>query len=81
MSDDEIILVCARFEGKLYLPDNCIGRCAECQCKVQYRPHAPRPHRLRCMKCTAALIEGDEKIETTPQMVEDLRAYLRKKQQ
>jgi hypothetical protein len=80
VSDDTIILMCARFTRELYLPDNVIGRCTECGCKVQFRPHAPRPHRLRCMQCAFALIEPGAEITTTPRMVDDLLAYFRKRQ-
>jgi hypothetical protein len=84
MSDDEIILVCARIEGEPYLPDNLTGRCAECERMVQYRPHAPRPHRLCCLECAIELARDSNstvEITTTKKMVEDARAYFRKKLQ
>ncbi|HEY2242996.1 MAG TPA: hypothetical protein VGH47_02100 [Xanthobacteraceae bacterium] len=81
MSDDAVILVCARVSGKLLLPDNLVGPCAECGHKVQYRPHAPRPFLLRCIECTTALIKPGDEIGTTPRMNEDWQAYRRRKLQ
>lgn len=77
---EEVVVVCARITTPLILPDNRIGKCAECGWKVQFRPHAPRGRR-RCMECAIALIEPGTKIETTPRMLEDYRDYLNKKRQ
>jgi hypothetical protein len=80
MSDDEIILVCARVRDQpLLIPDNLTGLCSECAQVVQYRPHAPRPFRLLCVECTIPIIPDATEIFTTPRMIEDALAYVRKK--
>jgi hypothetical protein len=78
---DKIILVCARVIGPLLLPDSKTGKCAECGHLVQYRPHAPKPHILRCIQCTAQMIEVGDEVGTTPRMLADAEAYHRKKRQ
>lgn len=77
--DDTIVLVCARFQGKLFLPDNMLGHCEVCQCRVQYRPHAPKPHLLRCMDCAIELAEPGTEVLITPEMLEDARRYFAKR--
>lgn len=81
MSDDEVILVCARVGSEpLLLQDNRVGNCDICGRRVQYRPRTPIS-RKRCMQCAAALIEDGDEIGTTPAMLEDARAYFRKRMQ
>lgn len=82
MTDDQIdILVCMRVTGPLMLADNATGKCAECQSTIQYRPHAPPKARKICMECAAHLIEPDDVVTTTPQMLADLKAYIDRKKQ
>jgi hypothetical protein len=77
---DKIILMCARVVmGELLIADSLTGRCDTCGVTVQYRPHAPTPHILRCMECTAALIQPDDEMFTTPRMVADAMTYFNKR--
>jgi hypothetical protein len=76
--DDRIVLMCARVDGPLMLPDSLVGRCDVCGWKVQYRPHAPKHRILRCMQCAAELMGTKDEIITTPGMVEEAMAYFRK---
>jgi hypothetical protein len=68
---ETVILVCARVrEGHgLLFTDNKVGVCELCRWSVEYRPHAPEPHTLRCVPCTRDLIE---------QMVEGAKTYFQK---
>ena len=75
---DEVIVVCARITTPLYIPDNETGRCSECGCGVQFRPHAPKGPRM-CMECAIDLIDDGAKVVMTPRMREDLETYYRKK--
>jgi hypothetical protein len=75
-----IILVGARVHGELLLPDNLTGRCDFCDYPVQYRPHAPKNHVLRCMQCAAELLEDDDDVTSTLSMIEDAKAYFRKRE-
>jgi hypothetical protein len=81
MKQEPVILVCARYQGELFLPDNKLGQCADCGYRVQYRPHAPTPHRLRCVHCTAALFADGDEMTTTVAMLDDLRTYFKKMRQ
>jgi len=77
---DKIILVCARVDGPLLLPDNRVGKCAECGRLVEYRPHAPKNRILRCMQCAVPLMRDDDELITTARMIADAKAYRRRKQ-
>jgi hypothetical protein len=80
--DDKTVLVCMPIEGPLILPDNLTGRCEVCDCRVQYRPHAQgRFDMLRCMSCAVTLMQPEDEIVTTQEMVEDVLTHLRKQQQ
>jgi hypothetical protein len=80
MADDAtVILVCGLVDGPLYLPDNLVGRCYECRRQVQYRPHAPKNHILRCLGCAVDMIGPDDTVEVPPQMLDDARKYWRKR--
>jgi hypothetical protein len=83
MSDEETILVCAPVDGDLILPDNLVGRCDVCGCRVQFRPHAVGQfNRTRCAACTLALITpADEVLPITPQTRADVEEFFRKKRQ
>jgi len=76
-----LVLVCARITTPLYLADNRVGKCYDCRCKVQYRPHAPRHSRKVCFECAMPLIEDGAEVTTTPKMVADAKNYWRKKMQ
>jgi hypothetical protein len=83
-ADDSVIpiLMCARVrigEG-LLIEDNLTGRCDTCGHTVQYRPHAPTPHVLRCLECAAELIQPDDEMFTTSRMVADAMTYFRKRE-
>ncbi len=79
---EPIILVCGRVRsGLLLLPDNLIGKCDVCGHLVEFRPHAPEPHVLRCIPCFVDLVEPDAEITTTPQMIADALTVIRKKMQ
>lgn len=78
---EPVILMCAKVTGKLLLPDNLTGPCDVCGATVQYRPHAPTPHILRCMGCVAALIEPGDTFSTTQRMLDDAAEYFRKRKQ
>lgn len=83
MTDDEVpILMCAPVKGgELQLPDNLTGPCDICGTTVQYRPHAPVPHVLRCMACAFENMEQGDTMKTTPEMMADAARYFRKRQQ
>jgi len=70
------VLVCGNFDAVLNLPDNRIGKCHECGCKVQYRPQAPRLKKL-CLDCALPRIRGGAEVTTTPQMVVDFLQWRR----
>lgn len=77
---EPVILCCAPVTGEgLLLPDNLTGPCDLCGVTVQYRPHAPTPHILRCMPCAVVLMEDGDRIMSTPQMLADARDYFRRK--
>lgn len=76
---EKVIIVCARVEGPLLFPDNEVGRCDVCNRRVEYRPHVPKPHILRCIQCATALIEPDDELFTTPRMVADAMTLLQKR--
>jgi hypothetical protein len=78
---EKVIVVCARVAGPLLFPDNEVGRCDVCNRRVEHRPHVPKPHILRCFRCATALIGPDDEIATTPRMIADALAILRKRQQ
>jgi hypothetical protein len=78
VSDDETILICAPVDGELQLPDNLVGKCAECGRRLQYRPHAPKG-RMMCLQCALPLIEAANRVVIEPLMIEDAKEYLRKK--
>lgn len=81
MKKQPVILCCGLVEGELLLPDNLTGRCDICGRTVQYRPHAPTPHILRCTRCTIEqLMEGDI-MTTTPQMKADFQTYIKRQKQ
>ncbi|MCK1742161.1 hypothetical protein IVA80_15155 [Bradyrhizobium sp. 139] len=73
------ILVCAPItDAGLLLPDNATGRCADCQCRIQFRPHAPRSKKV-CFRCAKALLlEPGAEVQITPRMAEDFQTWLRK---
>lgn len=75
-----VILACGRVKGELLLPDNKTGRCDTCGRLVEYRPHAPKPHILRCLECVALLIKPGDEMFTTRRMIADAASYFRKKQ-
>lgn len=81
MTDEPVILCCARVIGPLLIADNLTGPCAECGFKVQYRPHAPKNHVLRCMECMFDLIEPGDEIGTTNQMLNDAERFFKGKRQ
>ncbi len=59
------VLVCAALTP-LHLADNLAGRCADCGCGVQYRPHAPADARKLCFEyALPSLEENDTKLVTT----------------
>lgn len=70
---EPVVLVCAKVTGKLLLPDNRTGRCDVCGVKVQYRPHAPTPHILRCFECMVEMIQPGDTIGTTQRMIDDFK--------
>ncbi|MCK1670353.1 hypothetical protein [Bradyrhizobium sp. 150] len=77
------ILACARWTAlePLMLPDNVVGKCAECGQAIQHRPHAPKKMRKVCMFCAAPdIAEGAESV-TTKQMLEDFKTYKRGQKQ
>ena len=78
---DEMILVCARVSRHVLLPNNLTGHCAECGSTVQFRPHAPRNVRLRCVECAVDMIEPDDEIITTKRMLDKAQAYFDRKKQ
>ncbi|WP_340667829.1 hypothetical protein [Bradyrhizobium ottawaense] len=79
MSDEPLILVCAPVvRRRLLMADNVTGRCASCDIEVQYRPHAPTPHVLRCVDCAIKMAEPGDELPTTKRMLQDWRAYIRK---
>jgi hypothetical protein len=60
----------------MYLPDNVIGKCAECGHAIQYRPHAPKKIRKICTECAAPYLEeGDTKVITTQRMIDDATIF------
>jgi hypothetical protein len=78
---EPIILMCARvIMGELLIADNLTGRCDTCGATVQYRPHAPTPHVLRCLECAVELIQPDDEMFTTPRMVADAMTYFKKRE-
>lgn len=80
MTDEEAITICARITTPLYLPDNRLGRCSECGWRIQFRPHAPRGRKV-CMECAGPLIEDpDNRVVVPQQMLDDAKAYFRKRQ-
>jgi len=79
MKNWPVILVCGDFDGDLYIPDNQIGKCDICGRRVQYRPHAPKPHILRCTRCAADMVGPDDRVGTTKQMVKDAADYFRRR--
>ena len=78
--DEEVVVVCARITTPLYMADNIVGKCSECGWSVQFRPHAPAGRRM-CMECAGDIIEPGAKVFTTPRMVEEIKAFLRKQKQ
>ena len=76
---DEMILICARVSRHVLLPNNLAGHCAECGSTVQFRPHAPRNVRLRCVECAVDMIEPDDEIIT--RMLDKAQAYFDRKKQ
>jgi hypothetical protein len=79
--DEPVILVCGLVSasGQLLLADSLVGRCHICERRVEYRPHAPRPHVLRCMECTADNLGPDDVIDVPDRMLDDAIAFFRKK--
>jgi hypothetical protein len=78
--DDPLILVCMPIlRGHLFMPDNASGCCAECGIAVQYRPHAPTPHVLRCVDCAIKEMKAGDEMLTTPKMLQDWHAYVLKR--
>jgi hypothetical protein len=75
-------LICMRLTTPLLLPDNRIGRCKECLCKVQFRPFAPRGPRM-CFECAQDLLPADIKIDARRQqrMLDEAREIIRKGKQ
>ncbi|MDA9539236.1 hypothetical protein ACM41_24355 [Bradyrhizobium sp. CCBAU 21362] len=77
--EQPLVLVCALvMRGRLLLPDNKVGYCASCGMGVQYRPHAPTPHELRCVDCTIKLAKPDDQLVTTAQILHDWHAFVRR---
>jgi hypothetical protein len=74
-----VTLACARWTAlePLLLPDNVVGKCAECGHAIQHRPHAPKNARKVCMLC----VPEDAETFTTQKMVDDFRAWQRKQKQ
>jgi hypothetical protein len=82
MTNDKIPILVAAIvppNGELYFADNLTGPCATCGALLQYRPHAPTPHILRCLRCTADEFLPGETFTTTPQMIEDCAEFFRKR--
>jgi hypothetical protein len=77
---DDVVVVCARITTPLYMADNRTGTCCGCGWTVQFRPHAPEGRRM-CMECAAVLVPSDAKITILPRMLDDLKAYVRKRLQ
>lgn len=52
-------IICARLdlEHPLYFADNLITRCADCDCDLQVRPHAPKGVTL-CLSCCAERVRA-----------------------
>jgi hypothetical protein len=76
--DDEVILVCAEASEYLtqLLPDNLFGECADCGCRVVYRPHSPQPATRICMTCAATRMEtsgGCQVMPPSAETIEELR--------
>jgi hypothetical protein len=72
------ILICAPIDGELELPDNLVGKCAECGRRLQYRPHAPKG-RTVCLQCALPLIDAADQVIVEPLMIEGTKENLRKK--
>lgn len=78
------VLSCARWTclEPMFLPDNVIGKCADCGHAIQYRPHAPKKVRKLCMECAAPFLEEeDTKVITTQRMLDDATRYFKKQKQ
>ncbi|MGY3278083.1 hypothetical protein ACVJ5M_005680 [Bradyrhizobium sp. S3.7.6] len=75
-----VILTCARWTSvqSLMLPDNVIGKCAECGHAIQYRPHAPKKARKICMEC---IPDDVTEFGTTQRMIDDFKTWAKKQKQ
>jgi hypothetical protein len=76
------VVVCAPVDNKpLMFADNLTSRCAECFRLIQFRPHAPQGRKL-CIECALPRITSEQAhLITTPTMLDDFHAYLRRKLQ
>jgi hypothetical protein len=81
MSNHKQVLMCARVDGPLLLPDNLTGPCSECWSLVQYRPHAPDGIRLICMECALPNLTPNDRLVTTQRMIDDALRYFNRKKQ
>ena len=56
-------LICMRLSVPLIMPDNAVGRCAACDCPIQFRPIAPPAIAKVCVECAPAWIEGQTNVQ------------------
>jgi hypothetical protein len=45
------MLVCIPFAGKKIFEDNIIGKCAVCDCDIQFRPYNEKAQNKTCVSC------------------------------
>jgi hypothetical protein len=73
--NDGDVVVCMRLTAPLILPDNIIGICAECGCKVQLRPHVPKILRVVCVACVSDVVADNRDLDfgITSETLEELK--------
>jgi hypothetical protein len=81
-AEESDAVVCVLLTDPLMLPDNEVGKCALCDSPIQYRPHVPAKPPKICVLCVEEFVEGEETtVIATPATVDDVNAYLKKRQQ
>ena len=80
-AEDAAYVVCIPVTDPLKFEDNMIGRCVRCNCRVQFRPHAPKTPPRVCWECIQPDVlqeyrDNNLGISITDKSMEDVMGFL-----